>query len=102
MPVLTRSQTRFIKERETAYAELRYLNSLHTIAVSDMDKYLTLSNVVAFITENEHIINLLKKDAAFALCVNAKCTELLANTHCTRKVAKMCKAYRLQSQQYNI
>lgn len=96
MPVLTRSQTRFIAERETAYAEMRHLNAKHVNAVGAWDKCHTLANSLVFIKENRHVNDLLKTGKLFRRAVYVNCNKLLNDPLCTKTMMNTCKALRLQ------
>jgi len=90
MPVLTRSQTRFIAERDRSYADMKSLNARHANAVGAFDTCRTLSKALDFIHENRHINDLLKTCRVFRRAVYVNCYKLLQNPLCTKQMKNTC------------
>ena len=96
MPVMTRSQTRLLQERNDAHNRFRVINARNTNAVGSWDKYHTAADQVVFVLENPHINVFLAEDRLFRRETYVKCYQVLQSPHCTRRIGNICMTLRSQ------
>jgi len=94
--MLTRSKTRYVAERDAAFAHMKSLYAATAAAVETWEKCAVVAEIIRFVLGNHHMNELLETDTLFRRTAYDKCNELLATPNCTTTLIHNCAVLRLK------